>query len=56
MQTLEQIRKQLQPMNLSAVAEQSGVSYGALRRMMMPHSKPSYETVRKVSVWLESRA
>lgn len=55
MKTLEQIREALRPMRLTDVADATGVSYGAVWRLMQPGSKPSYQTVKAITDWLESR-
>jgi predicted transcriptional regulator len=55
MLSVDEIRQALKPMNLMEVSRLTGVSYGSIRRLMEPDSKPAYETVRKVADWLESR-
>jgi len=53
MMTLEKVKKELQHYKLSRVAEAAGVDRHALYRMMKEDAKPSYETVKKLSDWLE---
>lgn len=55
MRTLEEIKKELQDRNLKAVAEGSGVHYNAVYRLMTGQVNPSYETVKKLSDYLEGR-
>ncbi|AIM40820.1 transcriptional regulator [Idiomarinaceae phage Phi1M2-2] len=55
MLSLNEIRKRLQPMNLSVVAEQTGVSYNAIYRLAKGKTSPKYETVQKVAQWLEEQ-
>jgi DNA-binding phage protein len=44
----------LKTMNLTKVAEQSGVQYGRLYRMVHGNSGPSYDTVRRITTYIES--
>lgn len=55
MLTVEQIKKMLEPMNLRAVSEASGVPYNTLYRLAKTDADPSYRTVKAVSDYLESR-
>lgn len=57
MLTLEQIRERLKNdhMKINKVAEGSGLHPNAVYRMMRENSKPSYETVKKLSDYLEGK-
>lgn len=55
MKTLEEIRWELSDRNLKAVSERTGVHYNALLRLYNENSNPSYETVRKISEYLEGK-
>lgn len=55
MLTLEQIKDRLADRNLMAVSKASGVHSNALYRLMSGGTKPSYETVKKLSDYLEGR-
>lgn len=55
MKTLDEIRVELSDRNLRAVSARAGVHYNALLRLMNRSSNPSYETVRKVSDYLEGK-
>ncbi len=55
MMTLEEIKNQLQDANLKRVAERAGVHYNALYRLMNGNTNPSYETVKKLSDYLENK-
>jgi len=53
---LDDIRRLLLDMNLSRVAEATGLPYGRIYRLAhKPEQQPSYETVSKVAAYLESR-
>jgi len=53
---LDEIRRLLLDMNLSRVAEATGLPYGRIYRLThRPEQMPSYETVSKVAAYLESR-
>ena len=52
---LEEIRRLLKDMNLSKVAEVTGVPYGRIWRLVHTAGSPSYETVRAMAQYLESR-
>lgn len=54
MLTPDTIKKRLQDANLKKVAEAAGVHYNALYRFMNGITgRPSYELVRKLSLYLE---
>lgn len=55
MLTLDQVKHRLEHMNLKRVAKEAGVHYNALYRMMNGSVSPRYETVKKVSDWIEGR-
>lgn len=55
MKTLEEIKAALEDSNLKTVAAKSGVHYNALYRLMREQVNPSYETVKKLSDYLEGR-
>ena len=52
---LAEIRRLLLDMNLSRVAEATGIAYGRVWRLVHTETKPSYETVSKIAAYLESR-
>lgn len=53
MLTIEQIQRRLQVMNLLKVSEASGVAYNTVRRIAAGACNVEYETVRKLSEYLE---
>lgn len=53
MMTLEQVKAALEHYKLNRVAKAAGVDRHVLYRMMREGAKPSYETVKKLSDWLE---
>ncbi len=53
MLTLEEIKKRLAESNLKAVAEKAGVHYNSLYRLAKADANPSYDTVKKLSDYLE---
>lgn len=53
--TLDEIRKRLEHSNLKAVAKESGVSYNAVYRFVRGNSSPYYETVQRLTAYLENR-
>ena len=53
MMTLDQVKKELENYNLTRVALASGVDRHVLYRVVKENAKPSYETVKKLSDWLE---
>lgn len=53
MMTINEIRARLKPMNLKAVARESGVHYNAIYRLMNGGTSPAYETVQKIVTYLE---
>lgn len=55
MLTLDAIKNKLEHANLKKVAEAAGVHYNALYRLMKEESDPKYETVRKLSDYLEEK-
>lgn len=54
MKTLEDVKKGLKHYKLNRVAKEAGVDKHTLYRMMNEDSRPSYETVKKLSDWLEN--
>lgn len=55
MLTPETIKRRLQDSNLKRVAESAGVHYNALYRLMSNDTgRPSYELIRKLSLYLET--
>lgn len=54
MLTLERIRVKLQHMNINSVARQSGVHQNAIYRIMKGSDSARYETVKKLSDFLEA--
>lgn len=55
MKTLEEIKLALEDSNLKSVALKSGVHYNAVYRLMRGQVSPSYETVKKLSDYLEAK-
>ncbi len=55
MLTLNEIKEELQDRNLVKVAEGSGVNYNALCRLINGKTKPMYDTVEKLSNYLEGK-
>lgn len=53
---LEELRKQLEPYNLSKVSRATGVDRSTLSRLMNEHSRPSYDTVKTLVDWLHGEA
>ena len=53
MMTLEQVKEALQNYKLNRVAKAAGVDRHVLYRMMKENANPAYETVKKLSDWLE---
>lgn len=53
MLTLDQIRKRLEPMNIQYVSRETGLHPNALYRIMKGKTSARYETVKKLSDWLE---
>jgi len=53
MMTLDKVKKELENYNLTRVARASGVDRHVLYRVVKENAKPSYETVKKLSDWLE---
>lgn len=53
--TLEEIRERLreQHSKINKIAESAGLHPNAVYRLMKDESKPSYETVKKLSDYLE---
>lgn len=54
MMTLETVKRRLEPMNLRRVAQETGIHENALYRLMRDKTRPSYETVKRLSDWLEA--
>lgn len=56
MMTLEKVKAYLEANHckLSAVARAAGVDKFTLYRMMRENAKPSYETVKRLSDWIEA--
>lgn len=52
---LEEIRVLLRDMNLVRVAEAAGIPYGRVYRLVHTERQPSYDTVKKIAEYLESR-
>ena len=48
-----EIKERLKDRNIAKVAYYSGLSYGAVLRLSKGHENPKYETVKKVSDYLE---
>lgn len=56
MLTLEEIRHRLQPMNLQYVSRETGLHSNIVYRLAKGNTPdPRYETVKKLSDWLEGR-
>lgn len=53
MMTLEEVKAELTRYSLAKVARKSGVDRHVIYRMMHENAKPSYETVKRLSDWLE---
>lgn len=53
MLTLEEVKRRLEPMNLSHVAFKADINVTVLYRTMNGSTTPKYETVKKLSDWLE---
>lgn len=53
MMTLDQVKEALKNYKLNRVAKAAGVDRHVLYRMMKEDAKPAYETVKKLSDWLE---
>ena len=51
--TLEEVKAELTRYSLAKVARKSGVDRHVIYRMMHENAKPSYETVKRLSDWLE---
>jgi len=56
MLTLEEVKKRLEHMNLSSVARETGLHPNALYRIVSGKTGARYETVKKLSDWLEGKA
>jgi len=54
MYELSELITLLKTMNLTKVAEAARVPYGRLYRMVHTDTAPSYDTVRRVSAYIES--
>ena len=55
MMTVEEIKLHLADANLKRVAERAGIHPSTVYRFVNPDSKPSYETVKLLSDYLENR-
>ena len=55
MLTLEQIKHKLEDSNLMAVSKAANVHSNALYRLMSKGKNPSYDTVKKLSDYLEQK-
>jgi len=55
MYELERIREALSDMNIKAVARGAGVKPNAIYRLMAGDGSPRYETVHRLSVYLEKK-
>ena len=56
MMTLGQIRDALSDLNLTKVAEATGVNYHTITRLANGSAEPGYETVRLIVIYLQERA
>ena len=56
MMTLQQIREALNDLNLTRVAEATGVNYHTIVRLANGNAEPAYETVRLIVLYLQQRA
>lgn len=54
MYTVEQIRKRLQDSNMKAVARKAGVHHNSLLAMMRGDRLPRYETLKRLSDYIDS--
>lgn len=54
MLTLEEITEKLKPMKLQYVARETGIHANVLYRIAKGEANPQYDTVKKLSDWLES--
>ena len=52
----EEIRTHLKDCNVQAVSRASGVSANAIYRFLKDDAKPLYETVEKLSAYIENKA
>lgn len=55
MLTLEQIRRRLEPMNIQHVSRETGLHPNSLYRIASGKTSAGYQTVRKLSDWLEGQ-
>jgi DNA-binding phage protein len=55
MMDIEKIKLILKDRNLKAVALGAGIHYNALYRMMSGGTQPKYETVKKLTDYIESQ-
>jgi DNA-binding phage protein len=51
---LDELRKLLKTMNLTKIADETGVPYGRIWRLAHTEAEPSFDTVKRVAVHLES--
>lgn len=54
MLTLEEVRRRLKDANIKKVCKNSGVSYGAIARLIRG-ADPQYSTVERLSDYLEDK-
>lgn len=55
MLNLDQIKTKLKPMNIQHVARETGIHANIIYRIMRDQKGASYETVKKLSDWLEGQ-
>jgi len=55
MLTIEEVKQKLRPMNLQHVSRETGIHGNILYRIMKGQRSASYETVKKLSDWLEGK-
>lgn len=55
MLTVEQIKQKLEDANLRKVAEKAGLTPGTMYKFMSNSNRPSYDTVLKLSNYLEGK-
>lgn len=55
MLTLDEIKRRLKYMKLRQVSRESGVHENVLYRLVRSETNPQYETVERLSNWLEKQ-
>lgn len=55
MLNIEQIRHQCEGVKVTHISEKTGLHYHTVRHALKPDTNPSYDTVKALSDWLESR-